>query len=75
MIRLKNFEDEYVVIQTPDTQIQTAGPIAEWSKLSDLDCGRGDPGSNPGKGRCFSAFFRDGERSITRIDGYVANNK
>ena len=32
-----------------------AGPIAERSKSSDLDCGRGDPGSNPGEGMCF--FF------------------
>ena len=27
---------------------------------SDLECGRGDPGSIPGKGMC---FFRDGELS------------
>ena len=52
-----------------------AGTIAERSKSSDLDCGWGDPGSNPGEGRFFSAFFRDGELSVTRIDGYVANNK
>ena len=51
------------------------GPIAERSKSSDLDCGRGDPSSNPGKGRFFSAFFRDGELSVTRTDGYVVNNK
>ena len=36
-------------------------PIAERSKSS--DSGRGDPGSNPGKGRFFSAFFQDGELS------------
>ena len=36
--------------------------IAERSKSSDLDCGRGDPGSNPGEGRNFSTFFRDGEQ-------------
>ena len=46
------------------------GPIAERSKSSDLVCGRGDPGSNPGEGRLFSAFFQDGELSVTRIDGY-----
>ena len=34
-------------------------PIAERSKLSDR--GLGDPGSNPGEGRFFSAFFQDGE--------------
>ena len=39
------------------------GPIAERSKSSDLDCGRGDPGSNPGEGRNFSTFFQDGELS------------
>ena len=38
-----------------------AGPIAEGSKSSDH--GRGDPGSNPGEGRFFSAFFQDGELS------------
>ena len=37
------------------------GPIAERSKSSDR--GRGDPGSNPGEGRFFSAFFQDGELS------------
>ena len=31
-----------------------AGPIAERSKSSDLDCGRGDPGSNPAWGHFFS---------------------
>ena len=30
-----------------------AGPIAEQSKSSDIDCGRGDLGSNPGRGMCF----------------------
>ena len=30
-----------------------AGPIADQSKLSDLDCGRGDPGSNLSEGLCF----------------------
>ena len=30
-----------------------AGPIAKQSKSSDLDCGQGNPGSNPGKGMCF----------------------
>ena len=30
--------------------------------------GRGDPGSNPCEGMC---FFRDGELSITRVDGYI----
>ena len=40
------------------------GPIAEWSKLSNLDCGREDPVSNPGKGVC---FFRDGELSESHI--------
>ena len=30
-----------------------AGPIAERSKSSDLDCGREDPGSNSGEGMCF----------------------
>ena len=34
-----------------------AGPIAEQSKSSDLDCGRGDPGSNPGEGRNFFYFL------------------
>ena len=51
------------------------GPIVERSKSSDWDCGRGDLGSIPGEGRFFSAFFQDGELSVTRIDGYVANNK
>ena len=41
--------------------MQKAGPIAERSKSSDR--GRGDPGSNPGGGRNFSTFFRDGELS------------
>ena len=36
------------------------GPITEQSKSSDLDCGWGDLGSNPGEGMC---FFRDGEVS------------
>ena len=40
-----------------------AGPIAERSKSSDLDCGRGDPGSNPSEGRNFFYFFRDDELS------------
>ena len=30
-----------------------AGPIAQQSKLSDLDCGQGDPGSNPSEVMCF----------------------
>ena len=30
-----------------------AGPIAERSKWSDLYCGQGGLGSNPGKGMCF----------------------
>ena len=34
-----------------------AGPIAERSKSSDLDCGRGDPGSNPSEGRNFFYFL------------------
>ena len=34
-----------------------AGPIAERSRSSDLDCGRGDPGSNPGEGRFFLLSF------------------
>ena len=46
------------------TILKCLGPIAERSKLSDLDCGPGDPGSNPGKGMC---FFRDGELSGSRI--------
>ena len=37
------------------------GPTAEWSESSDL--GQGDPGSNPGEGRFFSAFIQDGELS------------
>ena len=41
--------------------------LAERSKSSDLDRGRGDPGPNPGGGRIFSAFFRDGEQNIHRI--------
>ena len=41
-----------------------AGPIAEWSELSDLDCGQGDLGSNPGKVMC---FFQDGEQSGSHI--------
>ena len=45
----------------------TAGPIAERSKSSDLDRGRGDPGSKPGRGRIFSTFFRDGEQNIHHI--------
>ena len=36
-------------------------PIAERSKSSDH--GRGDPCSDPGEGRFFSAFFQDGEQS------------
>ena len=32
---------------------QEVGPIAELSKSSDLDCVRGDLGSNPGEGMCF----------------------
>ena len=36
-----------------DHRLGAAGPIAEWSKSSDLDCGREDPGSNPGEGRNF----------------------
>ena len=35
-----------------------AGPIVKRSKSSDLNCGREDLGSNPGKGMC---FFWDGE--------------
>ena len=35
----------------------TTGPIAERSKSSDLDCGRGDLGSNPGEGRNFFYFL------------------
>ena len=66
-----NFEKRLWIIKT----CVKAGPIAERSKWSDLDCGRGDPGSNLGEGRFFSAFFWDGELSVTRIDGYVANNK
>ena len=38
-----------------NTLQKKAGPIAKRSKSSDLDCGRGDPGSNPGEGMCF--FF------------------
>ena len=38
-----------------------AGPIAECSKSSDLDCGCGDPGSIPGEDMC---FFRDGEIKV-----------
>ena len=34
-----------------------AGPKAERSKSSDLDCGWGDPGSNPGEGRNFFYFL------------------
>ena len=37
-----------------------AGPIAKQSKSSDLDWGRGDPGSNPGEGMClflYSEFY------------------
>ena len=34
-----------------------AGPIAERTKSSDLDCGWGDPGSNPGEGRNFFYFL------------------
>ena len=60
---------------TLNNLLPAAGSIAKRSKSSDLDCGRGDPGSNPGEGRFFSALFRDGELSVTRIDGYVANNK
>ena len=30
-----------------------AGPIAKQSKSSDLDCGRGDPGSNPSEDMYF----------------------
>ena len=56
MIQSSLFTDIY-----PD---QEAGPIAERSKSSDLDCGRGDPGSNPGEGMC---FFRDGELSGSHI--------
>ena len=41
-----------------------SGPIAKGSKLSDLDCGQGDLGSNPGKGMC---FFPDGELSGSHI--------
>ena len=41
-----------------------AGPIAERSKSVDIDCGPGDPGSNPGNGMC---FFWDGELSGRHI--------
>ena len=37
-----------------------AGPKAERYKSSDLDCGQGDPGSNPGKA---ARFFGDSELS------------
>ena len=39
------------------THAKKAGPIAEQSKSSDLDCGRGNPGSNPGEGRNFFYFL------------------
>ena len=42
----------------------TAGPLAEQSRSSDLDCGQGDLGSNPGKGVC---FFWDAELSGSHI--------
>ena len=43
------------------------GPIAEQSKSSDLDRGRGDLSSNPGKG-CYG----DGEQRI--IEGYYSHD-
>ena len=46
------------------SHILQVGPIAEQSKSSDLDCGWGDPGSNPGG--CMY-FFRDGELSGSHI--------
>ena len=46
-----------------------AGPIAERSKLSDLDHGQGDPGLNPSVGICF--WVGDGKLSITSIYGYI----
>ena len=45
-----------------------AGPIAERSKSSDLDRGRGDPGSNLGEGmnkKCFRVG--DGKRNVHHI--------
>ena len=38
-------------------QLQKAGPIAEWSKSSDLDCSWGDPGSYLGGGMYVCMYF------------------
>ena len=49
----------YRLIRFSDPEVFIAGPIAERSKSSDLDCGRGDPGSNPAWGHFFRCWMAD----------------
>ena len=46
-----------VKANTDISGINQTSPIAERSKSADLDCGRGDPVSNPGEGRNFFYFL------------------
>ena len=44
-------QQKFKILKSNNSKVEKAGPIAERSKLyADLDHGRGDPGSNPGKG-------------------------